>query len=827
MKTALKVGYGIEDLHKRVFTEGPIAVITWGLDASWRCEFASSNVAGVLGVSAARLTSSPGAYRSLLLPEDRERFAAERDQNLREKRRQWNQRYSIMDDAGKTRWILDYTVADYDNGNGLVFLSSYLIDDSAQMAMYQHMQMLSGVFQSIKECLCVTNAAGLILDVNPAFERTTGYSRNEVLGENPRILKSGRHNDNFYRSMWNDLAEKRSWQGEIWNRRKNGEVYPELLSITSVLDRYGNVIRHIGVFTDISNIKQQQQAMERLAHYDILTGLPNRALFTDRLKIALAKARRDKTMLAIAYLDLDGFKPVNDTYGHKAGDRLLYSVARRMTSMLRESDTIARIGGDEFAMVLSGASSHADYLSIIGRFLTQLSTPFLQPEATVSISASIGVTFYPEDDSDPETLLRHADQSMYQAKRDGRARYHAFSPEGPEKEKRAAPSIEDAARVDHALDRGEISLYYLPSVDLRLGKVAGMEAQPHWRHPDLGLLPYAEFMPSLQNPELDIRLGKWVARAAIADLHRWRENNLPLRLTLNVTKNLLLSPTFLAFLDEQLKLYPLVRSNDLEISILAMSGQDEIAAAAPVLEACQRLGVSVVLGDFDTSYSSFVGLRRLPIQRLKLNQGIVRGMLGNPDDLAVVESVISLANAFKYQVVAECPENSASGALLLYMGCDLAQGYGISRPMEAKAIPDWLREWRPDPEWQSIARLKPDHQYLPIFLMRISIQHCCDQVLTYALSSDNERAAPPPLEGFSLFDRWYQTALARHANNSYFPLLKETERHLFSSAQTMLEAVQRARADETAMRVDAFIVARDQFLGIAQRLLQSVTSGER
>ncbi|MDR2637269.1 MAG: EAL domain-containing protein [Zoogloeaceae bacterium] len=806
---------------RQSFSAGPVAVLSWDNEAEWKVTAATQNVTEVLGVSRERLFSPEFVYTELVLPDDLERFVSESHQFVAERRQeQWRQYYRIMDDAGNIRWIRDYTTSEFDANGRLKSLRGYLIDDSASITTNKHIQMLSSVFQNVRECICVTDTTGRILDVNPAFERTTGYSRREAQGENPRILKSGRHDDKFYCEMWSSLLQHHAWQGEIWNRRKNGEVYLELLSITAVCDDEGHIIRYIGVFTDITSFKEQQREIERLAHYDILTGLPNRALLTDRLRVAFAKARRDKGLLAVAYLDLDGFKEVNDVYGHKAGDQLLISVAQRLTAALREVDTVARMGGDEFVLVLCGGCSRSDYLNTLERLLAQLAAPFTLPEATISLSASIGITFYPDDDADPDVLLRHADQSMYRAKRAGRAHFQVFS---PEEEQDSIRLQENNARIEYALDRGEFSLYYQPTLDLHTGRIVNMAALLRWQHPSLGLLAYAEFISRLSGTKLELRLGEWVVRTALAELNYWRENGLGIGLTINISHNQLRAPEFLPFLESQLRLYPPLTPGLLELDILASPDLENMTEVARIIASCRQMGILVALGDFGTGYSSLASLRRLPISMLKLDQSFVRGMMDSPEDLSIVEGVINLAGAFKHKVIAEGVESPLHGALLLYMGCDFARGYGICRPMPTRAIADWLREWHPAPEWQMTVHMKQDHQQLPLLLMGMNIRHSSEKLLAYVFASEEERstlAASDSINGSSAFDRWYRAALSTYEDNPCLPLLKETEIHLRNIARAMRDAIERNQPEEAEVRIDSFIATRDQFMQILQQLLQ-------
>ncbi|MCL2021137.1 MAG: EAL domain-containing protein [Betaproteobacteria bacterium] len=808
-------------LWRKLFSHGMVAELEWDWESgTQRILAASDNLASVLGISEKRLFTPDFRWLDLVAPEDRERVKSTARDNIHvRKQPHWQQAYRVMDDDGKWRWIREYVSVEFKQSGNVAKLHSYLVDDSENMAKHRRARTLAGIFQNVHECICITDSSGTVQDVNHAFEQVTGYRREEVIGGNPRLLKSGRHNDEFYRVMWNDLIHKGFWQGEIWNRRKNGEVYPELLSIAVMRDEdeNENLLHYVGIFVDISSMKEQQQELERLAHYDILTGLPNRVMFTDRLRVAMSKARRNKTLLAVAYLDLDNFKPVNDTYGHKAGDQLLISVAQRIVGVLRASDTVARLGGDEFALVLCDGSTRADYINTLERVLAQLASPFPLNEATITLSASIGVTYYPEDDADPDSLLRHADQAMYLAKRAGRARYQIFS---LEEEQRSFQRMEDWAHVESALNHNEFYLEYQPTVDLRTGKVMGMSALLRWQHPELGLLSYPEFISRLLGTEVEIHLGEWVVSTALSELNYWHERGLSLGLSLDISHNQLLSPGFLPFVEAQLQSYPLLRPDLLEIDVLAFSDLDKNEEAARAIRNCRQLGMLVALGDFGTGYSSLAAMRSLPVDILKLDQRFVRGMLENPEDMMIVEGIISLAAAFKYQIIAEGVESVSHGTVLLCLGCDFARGYGISHPLGVHAVADWLREWQPDPEWQSNARMPLKHKHLPFIVMEINVRRWSERLLAHVLAT-GER---PPFEEddeCGAFDRWHRKAISvADGNGSDISFLKDTMQQLRSIAHAMCHSIAQGYPQHAEDRVNTFLMTRSQFLWVVHKLME-------
>ncbi|MGE5490760.1 MAG: putative bifunctional diguanylate cyclase/phosphodiesterase, partial [Actinomycetota bacterium] len=441
--------------------------------------------------------------------------------------------------------------------------------------------------------------------------------------------------------------------------------------------------------------KEHQKRLEYLAHYDPLTRLPNRVLLADRIQRALHQAQRTGEVVAVAYLDLDGFKPINDTLGHASGDLLLIEVAKRLRTCVRMSDTVARLGGDEFVLIIK-AQDFGDCEAATLRVLSTLSAPYAIDGMQVELSASIGVTLYPSDGADPDVLLRHADQAMYIAKQAGRNRYHLFD---SEHDRRLSEHRERLTRIESALASGELALFYQPKVDMREGKVIGAEALIRWHHPEDGLVPPAEFLPLVEDTEFSITLGDWVIATAMAQMQAWRKAGLELPVSVNISARQLQSETFVHRLEALLAAHPDVPPEWLELEILETAALDDIPYVGQVIKRCQALGLSFALDDFGTGYSSLAYFKRLPARLLKIDQSFIRDMLVDPEDLAIVDGVISLARAFRREVIAEGVETVEHGIRLLEMGCHLAQGYGIARPMPADAVPDWIRSYRPDPRW--------------------------------------------------------------------------------------------------------------------------------
>ncbi|MHA2938163.1 EAL domain-containing protein [Vibrio sp. RC27] len=563
------------------------------------------------------------------------------------------------------------------------------------------LQQAASVFVNAGEGIIVTDTQGIILDVNQAFTRITGFEREDAIGKKTNILRSDRHDDSFYKMIWSELHRVGSWSGEIWNQRKNGEVFIELLSINSVRDTKGKVLQYVALFSDITSIKAHQHQLEYIAHFDALTNLPNRVLLAERLLQAMELSKEHGKQLAVAFLDLDGFKEINDVHSHQMGDNVLVTLTQRMTETLREGDTLARIGGDEFVAVFNGLDSLSDSLPLVGRLLTAAAQPMQIGSLNLQVSASIGLTYYPQDQNiDADQLLRQADQAMYQAKVSGKNRYHIFDADHDSNLRWFHESLD---RIRLALENDEFVLFYQPKVNMRSGKVVGVEALIRWMHPEKGLMEPISFLPIIEDHPLAVDIGEWVIETALAQLDEWQRAGLDqLEMSVNVGARQLQQESFVSSLTSILNKYPNVDPSQLQIEVLETSALADMDLVSKVIGECAGIGVSFALDDFGTGYSSLTYLKRLNVAMLKIDRSFVRDMLDDADDLAILQGVIGLAMAFKRQVIAEGVETIEHGDALLQLGCELAQGFGISRPMLGKDIPDWIGEWLQSETWNKL-----------------------------------------------------------------------------------------------------------------------------
>lgn len=598
---------------------------------------------------------------------------------------------------GRVQWlrweIVPWRAVDGTVGGIVLFAD----DISALKANQERLKLAANVFTHASEGILITDAEGTILDANEAFTGITGYERSEVLGLNPRLLNSGRQSREFYAEMWAQLRAAGRWSGEIWNRAKNGQLYAEMLTISAVPGADGKTQQYVAMFSDITSIKEKEQQLKQVTHYDLLTGLPNRALLEDRLRQAMAHSHRLGYMMAVACLDLDNFSNVNDRHGHRSGDQMLTAVTQRMKDTLGEGDTLARLGGDEFAVVLLDLRSVEESLLRVAKLLKAAAEPVHLNELTVQGSASIGVTFFPQSEAvEPDQLLRQADQAMYYAKLAGKNRYHIFD---PTLDRTMRGRHEDLNRMRVALEAREFELYYQPRVNMRSGAVLGVEALIRWNHPERGLLAPRQFLPVVNGNPLIVALGDWVLRSALAQVEEWRTQGLHLSVSVNVDALQLQQAGFVSGLQELLAEHPSIPASCLELEVLESSAVQDVAQVSEVIRACGKLGISFALDDFGTGYSSLAYLRRLPVDILKIDQTFVHDMLDDPEDLTILEGILGLAKAFRRQAVAEGVETIEHGLMLLHLGCPVGQGYGIARPMPARDLLNWMAEWRPDPRW--------------------------------------------------------------------------------------------------------------------------------
>lgn len=708
-------------------------------------------------------------------------------------------------------WSHLIITSDKDNNNKQIF-RLMLNDISKKKEAEEKISIAATVFSNTSESILITNADGKIFDVNDAFVKTTGYTRDEVFGKNPNILSSNEHDSRFYKEMWDSIKEIGSWSGEIINKRKNGEIYPENLKINTIVSEDGRVQNYIGLFSDITHIKKHIQQLEHVANYDILTGLPNRTLFSDRLQNAMVQAIRRSEFVAVFFLDLDSFKDVNDTYGHDVGDQLLIALSGYMNNALREGDTLARIGGDEFAGVLIGISDIKASVPIISRLLEAAAHKVDIDGHLIYISASLGITLYPQiEKTDADHLLRQADQAMYEAKISGKNRYHFFNTEQDEILKERYELIKD---IKQALDLGEFVLHYQPKVNMSTGALIGVEALIRWQHPTKGLLSPIQFLPAIEGHSLSIALGEWVIHTALCQIELWENQKISIPVSVNIGARQLLEDNFVDRLETILKEHPNVKPAMIEIEVLETSKIEDVTAASIVISRCKDLGVLFSLDDFGTGYSSLTYLKQLPVSKIKIDQSFVKDMLYNPDDLAILDGVIKLSDAFRRYVIAEGVETIDQGIILLQLGCELAQGYIIARPMQGELIPNWLQTWIPNQKWRNQTLM--DHNQLQLLFAGIEHLALIDNIACYVngkskvLKSKNQNACT--------FSCWFTKE-----GEKYFKTANEYNeiKRLYQSIHNIIEQISKLheqdKFDEASKLLVELYLLSDNLLEILNR----------
>ena len=549
-------------------------------------------------------------------------------------------------------------------------------------------QLATQFFEGSNEGLLITDADQRIIQINPAFTTITGYTPDEVMGQKPEILASGRHDASFYEAMWQEINAHDHWQGEVWNRRRNGEEYPEWLSISRIQDSQGLTTHYVAIFSDISRRLEQEARIRDLAYFDTLTGLANRVLLRDRVQHDLSMARRHQTALSLLFIDLDHFKHINDSLGHQVGDQLLIQVAQRIKHMLREQDTVARLGGDEFMVVLpetttEGASHKASQL------LQTLSRPYEIGGQELTVTPSIGIAMYPEDGQDFEGLYRCADTAMYRAKQEGRSRHAFFTREMQASAVRRL-QLENALR--RAIDRGEFSLHYQPQLTLDHSRVVGFEALLRWQHPELGAVSPGEFIPVAEQTGQIVAIGQWVLHTACQQMRQWHLQGLPdVGVAVNMSAVQFRQPDLVAQVARVLESTRLP-AHCLELELTESTAMLDPEAAVTTMQALHRLGVRLSIDDFGTGYSSLSYLKRFQIHKLKIDQSFVRDLPDDPDDAGIVETIIQMARSLGLTTIAEGVETEAQHAFLQQRGCNEVQGYLLARPLPATALESWWRE---------------------------------------------------------------------------------------------------------------------------------------
>jgi diguanylate cyclase (GGDEF)-like protein/PAS domain S-box-containing protein len=582
--------------------------------------------------------------------------------------------------SGEMRDVLFHKATFTEADGSVGGLVGFMLDITERKRMEARLQQAATVFDSSAEGVIITAPDGNIIAVNRAFSEITGYSEDEAIGHNPKILQSGRQGKAFYRELWATIGRSGRWQGEVWNRCKDGRIYPEWLTISAVKDIAGHLTHYVGVFSDITAIKTAYEQLNHLAHHDALTGLPNRLLLEDRLHVALQRARREETGLAILFVDLDRFKTINDSLGHHVGDRVLCEISTRLSGLIRESDTVARLGGDEFLILMEGIDNPADASTVAEKILGNLRDTPISLEQEFFVGVSIGISIFPQDGEDAATLIKHADVAMYRAKERGRNACEFFT-------EALSYSSLDRFQMEtdlrRAIDRDELRVYLQPKFSLKTGELIGAEALVRWRHPQQGLIFPGRFIPLAEESGLIVAIGEWVQRKACRCWAEWVEEGLsPGVLSINVSgvefRRGRIQEMVRKTLDES-RLPPAL----LELEITEGAVMSHAESSIRVLNDLRAMGISLAIDDFGTGYSSLAYLKRLPINKLKVDQSFVRGLPDDAEDCAIARAVIALGHSLQLTIIAEGVETQEQSDFLAREGCDEMQGYLRGKPIPA------------------------------------------------------------------------------------------------------------------------------------------------
>lgn len=659
-------------------------------DADGKLVYISPACEQMTGYTLEELYHNPSFMEEMVLPEDRVLWD-EHQRSVHENSIDYCTlkplEFRIRTKEGHVRWISHICSPLKDDSGRFLGIRGSNTDITERRQNEEDMRLAGKVFENTSEGVLVTDEFGNIVFVNKAFERISGYAEEEVIGKNPRILKSGQHQRSYYLEMWQVLTESGEWQGEIWNRRKNGEIYPEWLTISAIKDNVGHVVQYAAVFSDLTSRKQHEERIKHLAYHDALTGLPNRYLFLDRLTLALARAHRTGAKIAVLFLDLDRFKDVNDTLGHAAGDMLLKEVGKRLEHCLREEDTVARMGGDEFTVLLPEINDVGDIEIVARKVLEMFTQPLTLEGEEIFITASLGIAVAPEDGQDAQTLLRHADMAMYKSKEQGKNRFGFFR---TEMSVQAHERLTVEQRLRRALERDEFVLHYQPQVDVYSKQLIGIEALLRWQSPEAGLVPPMRFIPVAEETGLILPIGEWVLRTACRQNVAWQEAGFPpLRMAVNLSARQFHQENLVGRIEDILMETGL-SPNWLELEITETVAMHNVALTSSVLRKLKGMGIHIAIDDFGTGYSSLNYLKRFPIDTLKVDQSFIRDSVTDPEDAAIVATILVLARNLNYLAIAEGVETPEQLEFLQERECDGFQGYLISEPLPAEGMTELL-----------------------------------------------------------------------------------------------------------------------------------------
>lgn len=720
-------------------------------------------------------------------------------------------------------------------GNREITLLSESFDSMRQAVMEQaatlreQEEYLRTLIDTATEGILTTDVRGVILSVNPVAARMFGYSADEMLGQNVTMLMPSTYAEHHHRFMTAHAGQsdnKPLIGRTVMGRRKNGDSFPITIGLATFEAKgerqFAAFIQDVSELQAAEDAIRQAREIESLAYYDPLTGLPNRRLLRERFGQQLNLMSAAGKQLAVALIDLDGFKDVNDRLGHEAGDRLLKQIARRLQDSLRGGDIVSRLGGDEFALILPEIHGRADLDRPLRALLDAVAEPVDLGNESARVSASIGLSLFPQDGKNIDTLLRKADIAMYQAKAAGRNRHHFFD---PSLEHTLLQRHDLRTRLEQALDRNELELYYQPQVNLVSGEVTGAEALIRWNDPEKGQRLPGEFIPVAEEGDLIVRFGRWVTCAALHQLEAWNSQGLRLELGINVAARQFLDPGFVDDLSTLLQRHHTVAPAQVTLEITETAAMEDFQRAREVILACQALGVGFSLDDFGTGFSSLTYLQQLPVQSLKIDRSFVRDILEDANDAAIAKGIIDMARLLNLPVVAEGVENVPLANRLLEFGCRLGQGYGIARPMPAKALPGWIADWRRPDAWNAHFEPAWDDRHFGLLFARQAHEHWLERLLDW-VRTDHPQGEPIPTgvmmdSQLCAFGRWCNgPGHELYKDHGAFERLQATHHAVHEIANAMFDQMTAGNPAGARERIPELVARRDELLALLDAMRQ-------
>jgi len=653
----------------------------------------SKEIYRIFGTEEHAFNATYEAFLAAVHPDDRQMVTDSVNAALNE-RRPYSIDHRIVLPDGTIKSVHEQAEVEYDAEGRATFMTGTVQDVTQAKQVEEKLRLFATIFENTSEGIVITGSDNRVVSVNDAYCRLTGYRQEEIVGRNPSLMQSGHHDKAFYRAMWETIQKQGQWQGEIWDRRKSGEVYPKWLSITAIKNPKGDTTHHIGIFTDISELKRKEEHLHQLAYFDTLTGLANRSQFNKRLGQEVAAAKRNEQLLAVLYIDLDRFKQVNDYYGHGVGDELLRLAAERMLACVRETDILARMGGDEFTAILTAIGSPDSAAHVADKIINDLSRPFLIEGHEIEIGASVGISLYPRDGDLSDSVVMNADRAMYQAKESGGGGYF-FSNEELTRQVERRLFLDNSLR--EALEKEQFTLYYQPQFDLAQHKLIGMEALIRWNHPEEGLISPVEFIPRAEATQLIIPLGEWVLKTACRQNREWQVADLPaIPVAVNFSAAQFRQRSVIDVINRALRESGLA-ADYLDIEITESLAMEHPETTIHILEQLQHLGAHASIDDFGTGYSSLSHLKQLPVSKLKIDRAFIMDITTDPDDRIIAKTIIDLARNMEIKVIAEGTETAEQVELLKQLGCDYAQGYYFAKPLPAGEMQALLEAHRARP----------------------------------------------------------------------------------------------------------------------------------